>query len=65
MTIDKVHITGLLEINPTSTCDETQEVATFSLSLALAAEYILDLVNSTGSELAVPGVQYGKLAHTS
>ena len=50
---------ALLELNPTATCEQ-ELVPTFTLSLALAAEYILDLANSTNSELLVPEVQYGK-----
>ena len=51
---------GLLEISPTSTCDANEDLSIFGLSLALAAEYIIDLVNGTDSALSVPGVQYGR-----
>ncbi|XP_067943479.1 uncharacterized protein [Watersipora subatra] len=56
--INRVHIVGLLEISPTSTCDANEDLSIFGLSLALAAEYIIDLVNGTNSALSVPGVQY-------
>lgn len=62
--INTVHIVGLLETNPSSTCDAPQHSSTFALSLALAAEYVLDMVNSKRNSsdfrLSVPGVSYGE-----
>ncbi|XP_067948068.1 uncharacterized protein [Watersipora subatra] len=56
--INKVHIVGLLEINPSAQCHLSEPPETYGLSLALAVEYILDLVNSSGADIAVPGVEY-------
>ena len=54
-----MHIVGLFEIDTTTTCTQ-ENTRTFPLSLALAAEYVLYLANTTDSNLLVPGLKYGK-----
>ena len=56
---DRVKLMSLLEIQQLAQCDKTLPYSPFALSLALVAEYTLDLVNSNKTDIAVPGVSYG------
>lgn len=60
-----VTIKALLELHNSADClKSTEQISLFSLNLALAAEYIINLINNNDTALGIPGITYGKSAPT-
>lgn len=62
-TNNKVEIAALLELASATYCKDnarTEENLGFGLSMALAGQFVIDQLDSSLSDLAVPGVQYGE-----
>ena len=56
-----MNVLALLELESQQYCNDSTGLSEFALSLGLAAQFVIDQLNSTLSDLAVPGVQYGRL----
>lgn len=60
-----VRLIALLETDPSdgsNICAYDDAVTLeFALSVALTAEYVIEQVNNNMTDLAVPGITYGKL----
>ena len=58
---NRVNIVALLELESKQYCNDSTGLPEFALSMGLATQFVIDQLNSTLSDLAVAGVQYGRL----
>lgn len=56
-----MNVVALLELESQQYCNDSTGLSEFALSMGLAAQFVIDQLNSSLSDLAVLGVQYGRL----
>mgnify|MGYP001792618431 FL=1 len=56
-----MNVVALLELESQQYCNDSSGLSEFALSMGLAAQFVIDQLNSSLSDLVVPGVQYGRL----